>query len=118
MRAVDGNSPCAFRGISRRVDVPATRLRAIKQARRHAQRFSAYGFDANGIKDVQAGLASIQRGNVGRAIEIAERIFARIDRSGLETKGPAMRDPTRERGAQIRAQIFTHVEITHSRSTT
>src|SRR5258705_12479778 len=50
-----------------------------------------------------------------RAVEIAERIFARIDRAALESKWPGVRDPPGERRAQLSAQIFTHIQITHAR---
>src|SRR3981189_3747013 len=52
-----------------------------------------------------------------RAVEIAERIFARINRAALESKWPAVRDPSGERRTQLGAQIFTHIQITDARPT-
>ncbi len=51
-----------------------------------------------------------------RAVEVAERIFTRIDGAGLEAEWAAMRDPSRERGTQLGAQIFAHIEIADARS--
>src|SRR6266849_5589177 len=91
MRAVDGNRPRALRRIFRSVDAPAVSLGALEQACGHAHRFSAYRLDAHRIEDVQPGLARIQRRNVRRAVQIAERIFARIDCPGFEVEWAAMR---------------------------
>src|SRR5882757_6589455 len=51
-----------------------------------------------------------------RAIEIAERIFARINRAGLESKWPAVCYPSGERRAQLSAQIFTHIQVSDTRA--
>src|ERR1700682_1459970 len=116
MRAIDGNRAGAFRGIFRSVDAPASRLSAFEQARGHAHGFSAYRFDAHGIEDVQPRLARIQRWNMRRAVEVAERILTRIDRAGFEAEWTPMRNPSCERGTQLGAQIFAHIEITHARA--
>src|SRR5258708_38575924 len=53
-----------------------------------------------------------------RAVEIAERIFARINRAGLESKWPAVCDPSGESWTQFSAQVFTHIQVTDTRATT
>src|SRR5258705_9183143 len=51
-----------------------------------------------------------------RAVEIAERIFARINRAALESKWPAVRDPPGKRRTQLGAQVFTHIQVAHARA--
>ena len=49
------------------------------------------------------------------AIQITERIVARIDRTGFKRKRIAVRHPSRERRVELRAQIFADVKISDAR---
>src|SRR6266853_3036949 len=53
-----------------------------------------------------------------RAVEIAERIFARINRAAFESKWPAVCDPSGERWTQFSAQVFTHIQVSDTRAAT
>src|SRR5690349_15993172 len=97
MRAIHRNGSGAFGGIFWCVDLPAARLRAFNEPRGHAQRILANGLDSDLIENVQAGATGEKRGNVWRAVEIAIRILARIDRAGFKRKRAAMRDPAGKR---------------------
>src|SRR5580704_6135668 len=90
---IDGDGAAAFRGVIRGIDAPTARLRAFKQSRGHGDGFGADGRDAGLVDDVQARLARVQSGNVRGAVEITERIFARVDGAGLECERTAVGDP-------------------------
>src|SRR5580704_4390675 len=77
VRTVDGNGAAAFRGVFRGVDAPAPGFCAGDESRGHADGFRADGGDTGFVDDVQTRLACVESGNVGRAVEIAERIFSR-----------------------------------------
>src|SRR5215472_748726 len=109
--AIDRNGSRALCRSFGRVDAPAPRLRAVDEARGHAQRLFANGLDSDLIQNVEPGAAGKKRGNVRRAVQIAVRIRARVDRAGLEGKRATVRDPTDERGLQFGAQIFADVKI-------
>src|SRR5215472_4999249 len=116
VRAVHGNRSGALGRIFRRVDSPATRLCTLDEARRHANGFFSDGLHTDLIENVESRPAGKQRGNVRRAVEIAIRILARIDRAGLEGKRAAVRDPAGKRRLQFGPQIFAHVEVSDSRA--
>ena len=87
------------------------RLRARKEPRCHTHGFFTNGRDAGFVQNFQAGLARIQRGNVRRAVQVAEGIFAEIDGASLEPKGTLVRKPPSDRRLELRAQVFPHVQI-------
>src|SRR5882762_2644609 len=118
MRAFDRNRPRALRRVFRCVHAPAARPSNFDQARGHAHRFVADGCDASFVDNIQSGLACIECGNVWSPVQKAEGVVALIDGAGFESKRAAMRDPPRERGAELSAQIFTDVEISDTRSPT
>src|SRR5256885_3691479 len=109
MRTLDRNRSRALRGILRRVHAPAARSGAFDETRGHAHRFLANSSNANLVENLQSGLARVQRGNLWSAVQITERVVARIDGAGFECKGSAVRHPSRERGAELGAQIFADV---------
>src|SRR5438477_8718171 len=116
MRALDRNRSRALRGILRRVHAPAARSGAFNETRGHAHRFLANCSNANLVENLQSRLARIERGNMRSAIQITERIVARIDRTGFKCKRIAMRHPSRERRVELRAQIFADVKVSDARS--
>src|ERR1700730_367813 len=83
MRTIDRNRPRSFHGIFRRITPPPACLFPFQQARGHAHRFRPNGLDSNRVQDIQPRLARVQRRNVRRSVEIAERILARSDSAGL-----------------------------------
>src|SRR6267378_1956821 len=103
MRAFDRNRPRTLRWVFRCVHVPAARTSAFDEARGHAHGFLADGPDAGLLDDVQSGPARIERGNVWSTVQIAEGVLAKIDGPGFESKWAAVRDPSRERRAQLAA---------------
>src|SRR5437667_10070330 len=116
MRALDRNRSRALRGILWRVHAPVARSGAFDEPRGHAHRFFADCHNANLVENLQSGLARIERGNMRSAIQITERIVARIDRTGFKRKRIAMRHPSRERGAELGAQIFADVKVSDAGS--
>src|SRR4029077_4423196 len=74
MGTLDGNRAGSLSGIFRGIPSPAPRFCALEEARGHAHRFVPDRRDAHGIQDVESWLAGIERWNVGRAVEVAERI--------------------------------------------
>src|SRR6202790_5203885 len=111
MRTIDRNRPGSFHGILRRIHSPSAQFRALHQPSSHAHRFRPNGLDSNRVQDIQPWLARVQRRNVRRAIEIAERILARSDSAGLEVKGPLVRNPPRQRRTQLCPQIFANIQM-------
>src|SRR5437016_3108376 len=118
VRAFERNRPGALRRVFRCVHAPAARPGALDQARGHAYGFVADGCDANFVDNIQSGLARIECGNVWSPVQIAEGVLAPVDGASFEVKWAAMRNPPRERGAELSAQIFTDVQISHTRSPT
>src|SRR5438552_5927489 len=116
MRALDRNCPRALHGILWRVHAPAARSGAFDEPRGHAHRFFADCHNATLVENLQSRLARIERGNMRSAIQITERIVARIDRTGFKRKRIAMRHPSRERGAELGAQIFADVKVSDAGS--
>src|SRR5260370_24065853 len=117
-RAFDGNRPCPLRGIFGGVHMPAARAGAFDEAGGHAHRFVADRRYANLVENLQPRLARVERWNMRRAVQIAEGIFAWLDRACFEGKWAAMRDPAGQRRAELGAQIFANVQVCHSRSAT
>src|SRR6267378_2074571 len=115
MRAFDRNRPRALRGIFRRVHAPPANSSALNQARGHAHGFLANCSDASFVNNIQSGLARIECGDVWSAVQIAEGVVARIDGAGFESEWTAVRDPPRERGAQLGSQVFADVQIGDTR---
>src|SRR5580693_8146924 len=101
MRTVHGNGSGTLLSFVRRVDPPAARLRPFDKARRHAYRLLADCGNSHLIQNLQSGLASVQRRNVGSAVEIPERVFPSVDGPGFKSKRPAMRDPAGEGGTEF-----------------
>src|SRR5216683_2319717 len=101
----------------RRVHPPAASTSAFDKPRSHAHRFVANRRNANLVKNLQSRLARIERRYVWSAVQIAERVVARIVGTGFESKGTAMRDPPGERGTQPGAQIFADVKVGDTRPT-
>src|SRR5580700_185919 len=91
VRAVDGDGAGALGGIFGGIHAPAARFGGIEQSRRHTHGFFADSGYANLIEDLEAGTASIERGDVRRAIEKAERVFPAMDGAGFESEGTLMR---------------------------
>src|SRR5580692_5757390 len=114
MRAIHGNSSRTLRRIFRSINGPSVRFRSFKQTRRHAHGFFSNRANSGFVEYVQARLAGIQRGNVRRAIQIAEGVLAGIYRASLKCKGALVRKPARDHRLQLRAQILSHVEIAHA----
>src|ERR1700688_1099053 len=92
MGTIDRNRPRSLYGIFRRIHSPPSRLRAFHQTRGHAHRFRANGLDPNRVQNIQPRLARVQRRNMRRPVEIAERVLARVDGAGLEAEGPLVRN--------------------------
>src|SRR5467141_1214655 len=118
MRAFDRNRPRALRGIFRRVHAPPANSSALNQARGHAHGFLANCSDASFVNNIQSGLARIECRDVWSAVQIAEGVIARIDGAGFESEWTAVRDPPRERGAQLGSQVFADVQVGDTRSAT
>src|SRR6267143_4331981 len=118
MWAFDRNRPRTLRWVFRCVHVPAARTSAFDEAHGHAQGFLADGPDAGFVDDVQSVLARIERGNVWSTVQIAEGVFAPIDGARFESKWTAVRDPPRERRAQLAAEVFADVKVGDPRSST
>src|SRR6267378_2763400 len=114
----DGNGSCALCGLFRGVHTPAARLRSFNQSRRHSNRLFADRGNTNFIENVQSGPAGVQRRDMRRAVQIAKGIFAGVNRAGFECEWPPMCDPSGQRGAQFRPQIFAHVEVSNARAAT
>src|SRR6266436_2265190 len=103
MWAFDRNRPRTLLWVFRCVHVPAPKSSAFDEARGHAHGFLADGPDAGFVDDVQSGLARIECGNVWSTVQIAEGVVAPIDGARFESKWAAVRDPPRERRAQLSA---------------
>src|SRR5215472_5786944 len=117
MWAFDGDGSGALRRIFGSINFPTAELRAVDKTRGQVQRFLANGADADLIKNFQTRLTGVESGNVRRAVEVAERVFARIDGARLKRKRAAMRHPAGERWFQLSAQIFTDIEVCDAGST-
>src|SRR5487761_615515 len=96
MRALDGDRAGAFGGIPWRVHTPPTLERALDEARGLLHRLFSNLLDAHFDDDLQSRLASIQRGNVRRAVEETVGILAHIHWADLEIEWTLMREPARE----------------------
>src|SRR5437879_3837833 len=118
MRAVNGNRPRTLLRFFRCVHPPVTRQGACDEPRGHTHGFFANGRNANLIENLQSGLARVERGDVRRAVQIAERIIPRIDGARFERKRAAVSAPPRERGTQLGAQIFADIEVAYARPAT
>src|SRR5580658_2840452 len=115
VRAVYGDGARALPRTFWRVYAPSMRLRGLEQTRGHAHGFLANRANPGFVQYVEPRLARIERGNVRRAIQIAEGILAGVDGASLKRKGALVRKPARDCGLQFRAQIFPHVKITDAR---
>ena len=115
VRTLHRHRPRPLRRIFRRIHPPTARLRSRQQPRRQSQRFLANRRDPHLINDLQPRLARIQRRNMRRAVQKTKRILASVNRAGLKSKRAPVRQPSRQRRPQFRAQIFTHVQIRHAR---
>src|SRR3989449_1642466 len=118
MRTFHRNRPRTLLGFFRCVHTPASRPGAFDEPRGHAHGFFANRRNANLVEDLQSGLARIKRRNVGSAVKIAEGVIPWIDGARFEGKRSAVRNPPRERGAQLGAQIFADVKVGDPRPAT
>src|SRR5712692_1316013 len=112
----DGNRPRTLLRFFWCVHTPAARLGACDEPCGHAHGFFANRRNANLVENLQSRLAGIERGNVGGTVQIAERIIPGIDGARFECKRSAVRAPPRDRGAQLRAQIFADIQVADTRS--
>src|SRR5271163_3617691 len=112
--AIDGDGAGTLGRVCRSTYAPAVRLCAFVQALGHAHGFFANGADADPIQDLKARSAGIERGDMRRAIEKAEGVFAPINRPGFEREWALVGQPASQRRAQGAAQVFAHVEISYA----
>ena len=98
VRTFDRYRAAALFGIARRIHFPAARQRTVHQSLRLPLRFLADFLDADFRQDLEARLAGVERRNVRRAVQEAERIVAQIDRADFEFKWTAVRAPAGKRG--------------------
>src|SRR3989442_1033487 len=95
--AIHRNRSGALRGVHGRVHAPTAGERAFDDALALPHGLRADALDADCAYDLEARLAGIKRGDMRRAVQVTEGVFAAVDWTHVKFKRALVREPTGER---------------------
>src|SRR3989442_6114170 len=114
VRAIHGNRAGSLSGVHGRVHAPTAGERAFDYALGLPHGLRADALDADCADDLEAWLAGIKRGDMRRAVQVTEGVFAAVDGTHFKFKRPLVREPAGERGLELCAQVRADVKVPHA----